>query len=262
MKINNIKSWIIFFSAFFHVLLIYSFPPDTGGGSMAFMLTVPFIFVLSLSLALIFHFKIERSSSKLIRKSYFYLSTIAIILIGYYSFPCSHGNSNNEYSTPCPCNFIQKAIDLKANQEKIEFSDVFKEDENIYVSLLKQTAALKKYKERLPDLPTEIYEIYNSANKKSYVIYFKGGKAYTTNSELIITADQNSKIIYKEIIEDDTISFKSSTNGFYKKDDNYEFNIYTDDFKKKTKLGVIDFSPKKINRCREYLIYDFVYFLI
>lgn len=68
MKINNLKSWIIFFSAFFHVLLIYSFPPNTGGGSMAFMITVPLIFVLSLSLALIFHFKIDRNSRELIRK--------------------------------------------------------------------------------------------------------------------------------------------------------------------------------------------------
>jgi hypothetical protein len=262
MKIKNIKSWIIFFSAFFHVLLIYSFPPDTGGGSIAFMLTVPFIFVLSLTLALIFHFKIEPSQRKLLRKSYFYLSIIAIILIGYYSFPCSNDNSTNDHSTPCPCTFIQTAIDLKENEGKIEFSDVFREDGNIYVSMLKQTAALKKYKDRLPDLPTEIYEIYNSANKKSYVIYFKDGKVFSTNSELIISADQNSKIIYKEIIEDDTISFKSSTNGFYKKDDNYEFNIYTHDFKKKTKWGIIDFSPKKINRYREYLIFDFVYYLI
>ena len=262
MKIKNINSWIIFLSAFFHVLLIYSFPSETGGGSLAFMLTVPFIFVLTLTLALIFHFKIERNPRKLIRKSYFYLSIITIILIGYYSFPCSKGNITDEYSTPCPCTFIQKAIDLKANEGKIDFNDVFKEDGNIYVSMLKQTAALKKYKNRLPNLPTEIYEIYNSVNKKSYVIYFKGGKAFSTNSELIISADQNSKIIYTEIIENDTISFKSSTNGFYKKDDDYEFNIYTHDFKKKTKWGVIDFSPKKINRYREYLIYDFVYYLI
>ena len=157
------------------------------------------------------------------------------MLIGYYSFPCSNGNSTDENSTPCPCTLIQKAIYLKTNEEKIEFSDVFKEDGNIYVSMLKQTAALKKYEDRLPDLPAKIYEIYNSINKKSYFIYFKSGKAFSTNSDLIISTNQNSKIIYMEIIEDDTISFKSSTNGFYRKDDDYEFSTYTREFKKKTK---------------------------
>lgn len=159
---------------------------------------------------------------------------------------------------------IQIAVDLKSNEENIEFSDIFEEEEdkNIYASMLKQTAALKKFKNRLPELPANFYSIYNSTSKKSYVVYFKNGKAHSTNQKLKIWSENNSKISFQEITAKDTFTFKSSTNGFHKNDDDYEYNVFTEDFKKTMEHGTIEFSPRKIYVYEEYLIYDFMYFLI
>lgn len=262
MKNLKLYSFLIFLSAFFHVFLIYAFPPNSGGGSIAFIFTVPFIFLLSITLGLTFHFKIGKNPNKLIRKFYFYLSISAILLIGYYAFPCTTRNETNSFATPCPCAFIQHAIEIKANEDKIDIQDVFKEDGNIYLSMLKQTAALKKFKDSLPELPVEAYDVYNSITKESYVIYFKNGRAYSTNQQLVISEDTNNKLCYMHITKGDTLTFASSKDGFHKDDDIYAFTNYTNDFKKKYKTGKIEFSPRKINRYREYFIYDFIYNLI
>ena len=246
MKNELLRSWIIFSCSLFHILLMYSFPVDGGGSALFFTLTVPFIIVLSIILSLIYYFKTSKNPLKIIRNIQFYGSVLLLLIIGYTTFPCSDKEKLEIPSRPCPCIYLGK------NKQKIKYTDIFDDG---YYSTLKKTSALKKFKN---DLPEKYYDISFSTNKKSYVIYFKKGKVFSTNRNLKITIT-DSNVTYFEKDKLDTIIFKSNKYDFNINDDEYTSQNNDGNFEKKFKDLHMQINKGILKREKEYFIYNILY---
>jgi hypothetical protein len=255
MKIKLLKSLIIFICAFFHIALIYTFPPSGGGVALFFTLTIPFIFILSLFLSLVYYFKISESSNRLFRNFLFYGSVILLISLGYIFFPCNNSGKIEIPERPCPCEYLGKMNEIISNKNEIKYEDIFKDD---YYSTLIKTSALKKYKNNLPET---YYTISFSNREQEYVIYFKKGKVFSNNKKLKILRQKN-QITYFEKYKNDTLIFKSNLYNFRITDDNYNSQNNDGNFEKKNNDYTIYINKGTLNRNKEFLIYNIIYRMI
>jgi len=219
-KREKYKSWIIFGSGFLTLLLMSLFPVDGGGVSLIFVLSVPILIALSIILALIYKWRAKKTETRWKRNVLFTSSTLLVLFLTFYFFPCSESDS------PCPCKIVAESVKVANNFEDITYNDLFlKKKKSNYPLII---AAQKKFKSQIPNdiyyisyFPSETY-----LAEKEYAIYNSNGLLKSNNSNLSIQPIKNNLIQYTEIFKGDTISFKGTTEGFVKMEN--EFQNYND----------------------------------
>lgn len=212
---DKIKALTIFLSGFLTIIFMKSFPVDGGGVSLIFVLTVPFLILLSSASAIIFIWKSKKQASNKFKNIFLSISISVVTFLAFVLFPCS------ERDSPCPCQTVVTAIKVSNKYEEIQFSDLFIEMKKS--NYPKIVAAQKKFKNELPE--KFFHVTYSEQSKfkslKEFVIYFKNNKPKSTNPNLTITEENSGRITFFEIFKNDTIILKSTAEGFKKASDFY-----------------------------------------
>jgi len=212
---DKIKALIIFLSGLLTILLMNSFPVDGGGVSLIFVLSVPFLILVSLGLAIIYYWKTKKQASNKFKNIFFSISLLVVTFLTFLFFPCSENDS------PCPCQTIINSVKVSKKYDEIKYDDLFIETKKTdYPTIV---AAQKKFKNELPDKFFHVtYSDQIDFNKlKEFVIYFKNNEPKTNNPDIKINKETNGLFTFYEIFRNDTIKLKSSADGFDKVSDFY-----------------------------------------
>jgi hypothetical protein len=214
--LDKIKALTILISGFLTIILMNSFPVDGGGISLIFVLTVPFLIVLSLGLAVIYSWKTKKRASTKFKNIFFSISLLVITTLTFLLFPCSDNDS------PCPCQIILNSIKVSKEYNQIQYKDLFLESKKS--NYPKIVAAQKKFKNKLPEkfFYVTYSEQSNFNSLKKFVIYFKNNNPNTDNADIDINNENNELFTFYEFFRNDTIVFKSAPNGFNKVSDFYK----------------------------------------
>jgi len=214
------KSWIIASFGFLSFLLKYSFPVDGGGVSLIFVLTIPFLLVVSIALAFLYFWRAKKIVIKW-RKNLLFLSSVLLVIgLTFVLFPCSDADA------PCPCKVVYKSSKVISNYSQLNYDDLLVEKTKANYPLI--IASQKKFKERIP---SKIYYVtYNSSTNytavKDFAIYLVKDSIKSNNQNLKMVYLSNNLIQFSEIYKGDTLKFIGTTIGFIKMDK--EYNQYND----------------------------------
>ncbi len=195
-----------------------SFPVDSGGVSLIFVLTIPILIGLSLILAIVYNWVSKRVKTKSMQNSMFYGSVAIILFLSFLFFPCS--------DTPCPCRYVFNSIQVAMNYQEIKYDDLFIEKTKTNYPII--VAAQKKFRDNLPE---KIYYVnYNSitdySSLKYFVIYIINDSIKSNNENLKMNMLKNGIVEFEEIFQNDTMQFNGTLQGFVKMDN--QFNNYND----------------------------------
>jgi hypothetical protein len=209
-----IKPWIIFATGFMTLLLMNSFPVDGGGVSLIFVVTIPILIVLSLTLAIVYNWLSKKLKNRLKENLLFYVFISIILLFTSVFFPCS--------DSPCPCGYIFESTQVALNYSAITYDDLFIEKTKRNYPLI--VAAQKKFNANLPE---KIYYVnYNSttdySSQKYFVIYFIHDSIKSNNINLEKKVLNNGIVEFKEIFRKDTLIFQGTLQGFVRMDNQYK----------------------------------------
>ena len=193
-----------------------SFPVDGGGVSLIFVLTVPILIALSLGLAIFYSWKSKKQASNKFKNIFFSTSLLLVIALTFQFFPCSDSDS------PCPCQTIVNSIKVSKEYKQVQFNDLFIESKK--GDYPKIVAAQKKFRNELPEKFFHVtYSDQNGFNSlKEFVVYFKNNNPKTANPNIKIDKENNGLFTFYEVFRNDTIIFKSASNGFDKVSDFYK----------------------------------------
>lgn len=121
------------------------------------------------------------------------------------------------YPEERPITQIKNAYHIYRNQDSIEFEDMF--GENFQVNSTRVTAALSKYRKRVPD---EAYRITYRTNYNSYYYIARYGDQYVSNNTAlqIVMNDSNNVVVFTDTGSLEKYEFKAPDDLFYSSDEN------------------------------------------